>query len=90
MDRNKLLVELVASVDTLISEFNLLALLYFVVNGSTTAVILGKQVTIVQNGAHIAEGKHIDIDEQGALLIQNTAGLKTYSSSAISLLIKDK
>lgn len=89
-DRNKLLVELVASVDTLISEFNLFGFALLRREWLDNCCHLGKQVAIVQNGVHIAEGKHIDIDEQGALLIQNASGLKTYSSSAISLLIKDK
>ncbi len=88
-ERNKLLVELVASIDTLISEFNLFGFALLRREWLDNCCHLGKQVTIVQNGSSIAEGKHVDIDEQGALVIQNTSGLQTYSSSAISLLLND-
>ena len=90
LDRNKLLIELVASVDGLISEFNLFGFALLRREWLDNCCHLGKQVAIVQNGNNIADGKHVDIDEQGALVIQNTSGLQTYSSSAISLLIKSK
>jgi BirA family biotin operon repressor/biotin-[acetyl-CoA-carboxylase] ligase len=89
-ERNKLLVELVTSIDNLIGEFNLFGFALLRREWLDNCCHLGKQVTIMQNGNSIAEGKHLDIDEQGALVIQDSTGLKVYSSAAISLLINDK
>lgn len=86
-ERNQLLVDLVASLDKLIQEFELFGFALLRREWLDNCLHLNHNVRIVQQGETIAQGIHTDISEQGELIVKTTIGLQKFSSSAISLCI---
>ena len=85
--RNQLLVDLAASLDKLIQEFELFGFALLRREWLDNFLHLNHNVRIMQHGETIAQGIHTDISEQGELIVKTTIGLQKFSSSAISLCI---
>ena len=89
-ERNKLVVDLVQSLDSILAEFELFGFPLLRREWLDNCIHLNKSVLIQQEGLTIDQGIHTDIGEKGELIIKNNSGQNTYSSTNISLLIKDQ
>lgn len=87
-ERNQLLVDLVASLDKLVREFELFGFALLRREWLDNCLHLNQKVKIMQHGEIIAQGVHTDINEQGELIIQTATGVQQFSSSVISLCVK--
>lgn len=86
-ERNQLLVDLVLSLDKLVQEFELFGFALLRREWLDNCLHLNQKVRVVQHGETIAHGVHIDISEQGELIIKTASGIQKFSSSSISLCI---
>lgn len=89
-ERNKLLCELISSVDNIINEFQLFGFSLLRREWLDNCLHLGKKVIINKDGCEIDRGIHKDISEKGELIIKTAIGDKSYSNSEISLLFDSK
>lgn len=87
--RNKLVADLTLSLDAVLQEFNLFGFALLRREWLDNCLHLHKTVIIKQAGVEIARGIHKDLGSDGQLIIESSSTLKSFSSSAISLVIAD-
>ena len=87
--RNKIIAAIVANLHNLIQEFELFGFEFLRREWLDNCLHLNKIVLVTQSGQILAEGTHCDISESGELIVNSHSGKKIFSSSAISLIVKD-
>lgn len=83
--RNKLLAELVITLEKLLSEFEIFGFALLRREWLDNCRHLKQKTTIYQNDIEICHGIHQDIGENGELIIETDSGLQKFSSSSISI-----
>ena len=86
-ERNQLLIDLVTNLDNIINEFQLFGFALIRREWLDNCLHHNHQVTIMQNEQKLDSGIHYDLGEHGELILRTNTGIKSYSTSAISLLI---
>lgn len=89
-ERNKFLVKVVLALDQLLSEFGSFGFPLLRREWLDNCLHLNEEVSIFQEGNIIATGIHSDITETGELIIKTDKDLQKFSSSAISLRLKNQ
>ncbi|MEN9945941.1 MAG: hypothetical protein RLZZ293_327 [Pseudomonadota bacterium] len=83
--RNLLLIQLIQHLDNLLHEYNICGFAHLRQEWLDNCYHLHQSVNILHQNKLLASGIHTDIDTNGALLIKNSSGIHSYSSSTISL-----
>ncbi|MDD3266790.1 MAG: biotin--[acetyl-CoA-carboxylase] ligase [Burkholderiales bacterium] len=85
-ERNQLIVDVLLEINTIILEYKTIGSRKFLSEWLDNCIHYKQLVSLTKNGLHIISGIHSGVGENGEIFIANADGVKSFNSSAYSLI----
>ncbi|MCC2645685.1 MAG: biotin--[acetyl-CoA-carboxylase] ligase [Burkholderiales bacterium] len=88
-DRNNLLLSLIIQVENVLSEYKIFGFAIFRQEWLDNCIHYHRQISLYRSGNLIDCGIHVDLTNNGKIVVKDHTGLREYSGSSISLIVED-